>query len=108
MFVPEDAAMPYIVYQPISTVPVSAMVNDAKLHSYRFQISVWTSSFNDTVNLSTNIKSTLRDLSGILGTSSFVVQRIFFDSEWNVAERDYELNEVAYHKAQDFIIWTSG
>ena len=107
-FAPQNITMPYITYNHISTVPVHAMVNDAPLHEYRFQISVWTSAYNDTINLSTQVKSALRDLSGTLGTSSFIVQRVFFDSEFNIAEQDYELNTVVYHKAQDFIVWTTG
>lgn len=105
---PVNAVKPYIIYQQISNNPVHTMENDADLHSVRVQVSTWSTSFSQLVGISTQIKATLRDFSGTLGTSNFVVQRIFYDSEFDFPEYDSELDTITYHRSQDFIIWTSG
>lgn len=108
MVAPINASMPYLTIHQISNVPAHTMVNDPEIHRYRIQISSWTTSFSQVVELSTAVKSTLRDLSGTLGSSNFVVQRIFFDTEFDFPEINPETNKIIYQRAQDYLIWTTG
>lgn len=108
MIAPINSSMPYVTLHQISNVPTHVMVNDANIHMYRIQISSWTSSFSGVVSLSTAIKGVLRDLSGTLGSSNFVVQRIFFDTEFDFPEINPETNKIVYQRTQDYLIWTTG
>lgn len=107
MVAPSSVSKPYIIYQQISKTPVHAMEDDADLHAIRIQISTRTTSFSQLISISTQIKTAFRDLSGTLGASSFNVQRIFYDSEFDFADHNPELDTISYHRAQDFIIWTT-
>jgi|SRR3972149_7085595 len=98
---------PYITFHQISNAPVHAMETDADINSYRIQVSSWTTSFSGLIALSTQIKAALRDFSGTLGTSNFIAQRIFFDSESDFPEYNSEMNTITYHRSQDFIVWTT-
>lgn len=98
---------PYITFHQISNTPIHAMETDADINSYRIQVSSWTTSFSGLIALSTQIKTSLRDFSGTLGTSNFVVQRIFFDSESDFPEYNSEMHTITYHRSQDFIVWTT-
>ncbi|MFB5622535.1 MAG: DUF3168 domain-containing protein [Nitrosarchaeum sp.] len=108
MVAPINAKKPYVTLHQISNVPTHAMVNDANIHMYRMQISSWTSAFTQIVSLSTAIKDKLRDVSGTIGSSNFVVQRIFFDTEYDFPEINPETNKIVYQRAQDYLIWTTG
>jgi hypothetical protein len=100
--------MPYVVYQQVSHIPEHAMVADPKINRRRFQISVRSTSYSVVIALSTAIRAALRDKQGTLGTSNFKVQRIFFDAEYDYPEIDPETEKFIFHRAQDFIIWSTG
>lgn len=104
----QAAKMPFIVYQQISNVPVHAFKGDPKITMYRFQISTRSTSYTGTLAVSTQIKTALRDKTGTLGTSNFTVQRIFFDSEYDLPEIDPKTKNFVYHRCQDYLIWTTG
>lgn len=107
LIAPQQSKMPYITFNQISNVPVHAMGNDAPLTEYRIQISSWSSSFSNLIALSTAIKGSIRDLSGTFGTSNFIVQRIFFDAEYDFPEFDIESKRIDFHRSQDYICWTT-
>ena len=108
MFAPQSKKKPYVTYREISNIPQRAMVNDAPITMSRYQISIRSTSYSDLVSLSTAVKSTLRDKTGTLGTSNFNVQRIFFDGQFEFPEVNPETEKIIYHRAQDYIIWTTG
>jgi len=108
MTVSQTMKMPFILYQQISNVPVHAFIGDPKIRMYRFQLSIRSTSYSATVALSTQIKNTLRDKTGTLGTSNFTVQRIFFDGEYDLPESDPQTRDFIFHRAQDYLIWTTG
>ena len=105
---PESAKTPFVTIHQISNIPFHAMESDADISEYRIQISSWTTDFSGVVSLSTAIKGVLRDYSGILGSSNFRVQRIFLDSEYDFPEINLETNKINYHRAQDYLVWTTG
>lgn len=108
MIASRNKQKPYITYHQISCVPVHAMVNDANINSYRLQISNWTTSFTSVISLSTAVKGVMRDLKGTMGTSNFVIQRSFFEGEYDFPEYNSETNEIIFHRSQDYVIWTTG
>lgn len=108
LVVPQEAKKPNIIYAIISNVPIITNVEDAKIINARFQISIRSTSYSQLVALSTEVKEVLRDKKGSLGSSDFVVQRIFFDGETNFAEVNPQTKIAHYHRAQEYIIWTTG
>jgi len=104
---PQGARKPFITYQEISEVPVHTMIADPKIRMFRMQISSWSTSYSNVVSVSTQIKTILRDKTGTLGSSNFKVQRIFFDGKYDVPDINPETDKITYHRAQDFIVWTT-
>lgn len=107
LIAPSSIKTPYITYNQISDIPVHAMGQDAPLEYYRIQISTWTTSFSQLVSISTQIKNVFRDLTGTMGSSNFNVQRSFFDASYDFPQYDNNKKAIVYHRAQDFIIWTT-
>jgi len=105
---PQGVVKPYITYQQISNVPEHAMGTDPKIRSARIQVSAWATSYSGVLAVSTQIKTALRDKQGILGSSIFNVQRIFYDDENDFVDVDPESKKITYYRAQDFIVWTTG
>lgn len=105
---PQGALFPHVIYQQISNTPVHAMIADPKIRRYRFQLSCWATSFTGVVALSTQVKSALRDKTGVIGTSNFNVQRIFFDNEYDLTDVNPETEKIIFHRAQDYLVWTTG
>lgn len=103
----QGVSLPYITYQLISNPSHHAMIADPPIKSPRYQISSFSTSRNGMIAVSTQIKSTLRDKKGTLGTSNFVVQRIFLDSEHDLPEIDPQTERIIHRRVQDFIIWTT-
>lgn len=108
LVVPQGVRLPYITYRQVSNVVEHAMIRDPKISMRRFQISVWSTGFSQSVNISTAIKAVLRDKTGTLGSSNFNVQRIFFDDENDFPELSENTNVITYHRASDYLIWTTG
>lgn len=108
LYAPQRARTPYIIYRQVSNVPIHTMTNDPKIKSYRIQLSMRSTSFTTVCGLSTQVKTALRDKTGTLGTSNFTVQRIFFDNEYDFPDLDPETERVLCHRAQDYIVWTTG
>lgn len=106
--IPQGKTMPNIVYIPISDIPTVTNVEDAKISNVRFQISIRSTSYSQLRTLSTAIKNVLRDRKGSLGSSDFIVQRIFYDGEITFSEVNPENKQVNFHRSQEYIIWTTG
>ena len=106
---PQNSLYPHIIYHQISNPPpVHTMIADPKISRYRFQISSWATNYSGVIALSTQVKTAFRDKTGTIGSSNFNVQRIFFDNETDIPDINPATKNVIFHRALDFIIWSTG
>ena len=109
LIAPQKSLFPHLIYHQISNVPpVHTMLADPKISRYRFQISSWATSYSGMIALSTQVKTSLRDKTGTIGSSNFNVQRIFFDGETDLPDINPITENIIFHRAQDFIVWSTG
>ena len=109
LIAPQSSLFPHLIYHQISNVPPShTMTKDPKISRYRFQVSSWATSYNGMIALSTQVKTALRDKIGVIGSSIFNVQRIFFDGETDLPDINPITENIIFHRAQDFIVWSTG
>lgn len=90
---PEDAPYPFIVYQRVSTLPIRSHAGNV-MDRPRYQISVWSNSYEQVVDVAENIKQAL-DLN---------------QADFKLATRESEIESTdaepgLYRKVLDFFIW---
>ena len=105
MLTAQDKAFPTVTYQLISNPPHHAMGVDAPVYSPRYQLSVWSTGYEQAKSISKLVKSTLKDFSGVMCTSGVTAQRIFFEHENAMVTVEDSREQITYHLIQDFIIW---
>lgn len=99
---PQGAALPLVVYQRIDDPPTHAMGSDAAIYQPRYQITAWGSTYAGAQAVAAQVKTALRDYTGVMGGAGGVtVQRVFY--EGSSPGRDAETGE--YYERQDYIIW---
>ncbi|MBU1067475.1 DUF3168 domain-containing protein [Patescibacteria group bacterium] len=103
---PVDCEYPLIVYQEISDIPYHAMGQDASIYSPRFQVSVFAQSYSSAKNVSSAVKSSLRDATGTWGgVSGVTVDRCLFELETERVDLGDDDTNTLYFVSQDYIIW---
>jgi hypothetical protein len=60
---PENESGSAIVYQRVSTVPVTSMAGDSGLDSIRLQVSCWADSHNDSMALADLVRAAIKSSS---------------------------------------------
>ena len=106
MIAPQPAALPYIVYHKISDVRIHAMKEDVDLYHPRMQIATFSTSYLQAHQIADVVESTLKDFSGVLGSSDQpTVQRCFFDNETEFSTYDELTGKITFGVYQDYIIW---
>ena len=82
---------------------------DPNISEPRFQVSCYSTSYAQSLQMAKVVSNGLRDFSGNMGPSSepVAVQRIFQEFEMDMTHRDLETFEVTYHVIQDYQIWYS-
>jgi len=101
---PQSGDLPAITFNKASDVGIHASGQDPNIHSPRWQVHGWSTSYTQVRNLADQIKECLRDYSG---STWVAVQRFFFDGEIDLTEVDPLDQSVIYHTVADFICWYS-
>ena len=104
MVIPQESTLPAVTYQEISEPWVHAMGNDPGLRSPRYQVSIWSTTYNQVKSVVKIVRELLQDFTGNLG-GSVPVQRIFFEDETDLSVVNSVTQEITYHVAQDYLIW---
>jgi Protein of unknown function (DUF3168) len=97
---PQNPVYPAITYQRVSGVREHTMGSDPGIAAPRFQVSVWGTSVQDTIDVSAQVQAALSRFSGVV--SGVTIQDIFLENELDVG---YEATVQVYHRANDFIVW---
>jgi len=101
----EEWTLPAIAFDRISRTPVHASGSDISLNETRYQISVFADGAASVDLVTAQVLDCLRDFTGQLGTTGINVQRIFFDEQIEMIEKDTITHGITYHNALDFLIW---
>lgn len=91
MVLPDTATLPAIVYQRISSVPVTSLNGDSGLESVRIQVSVWATTYKEAKTLSATVKSTL----------NATTLKIVSDGDSD----DYEPETKRFRVLADYLVW---
>lgn len=65
LIAPQDSAMPAVVYQRVSTVPVNSLAGDSGLDAVRIQISCWASTYAGAKSLAVAVKNAVLTMNAI-------------------------------------------
>jgi len=103
--IPQDAKLPAVTYQQISGQRVKAMIIDPGLAYPRYQLTILSTDYDQCYNVAKYTRHALQDYSG--STGGVVIQRSFFDNEFEFESFDEESKSITYHIVQDYIIWWS-
>lgn len=104
----ENSTFPFVTYQLIMETAEHSMVRDPNIRHPRYQIGVFSTSYDQAHQISKAIKGVLQDYSGTMGGAGGVsVQRCFWEMFMEFAYRDPETNQLVHHLSNDFIIWYS-
>jgi hypothetical protein len=87
---PQSAALPMIVYQRVSTVPVTSIDGDSGLDSVRMQVSCWAKTYAETKSLAAAVRSAV--MANLIGVT---------DSELD----DYDAETRSFRVIIDFVVW---
>lgn len=100
--IPQDAELPAITYQEVSSVPEHVMGSDSTVWQSRIQINVWDEDYSDCKSITDAVRILMQDFTGTFGGGSGVtVSRIFWEDEMDM----YEQGEKLYYTVIDIIIW---
>jgi hypothetical protein len=88
---PDTATLPAIIYQRISSVPVTSLDGDTGLDSVRIQISVWSTTYKEAKELSETVRATLNASALKIVTEN--------DTD------DYEPETKRFRVLTDYVVW---
>lgn len=88
---PDISSLPAIVYQRISTVPITSLDGDSGLESVRIQVSVWANTYKEAKDLSATVRSTL----------NATTLKIVSDGDSD----DYEPDTKRFRVLADYLVW---
>ena len=88
---PDSVSLPAIVYQRISSVPITSLDGDSGLDSVRIQISVWGNTYKEVKDLSVTVRATLNSSALKITTEN--------DTD------DYEPETKRFRVLTDFVVW---
>jgi hypothetical protein len=94
---PQNAQMPAIVYQRISTVPRHRQGGPASLARHRFQIDCWARTYGEAATVAYRVQWALEGRRGRIGAS-------LMDN----ASDDYDEKATLYRRSLDVIMWEEG
>ena len=88
---PDIAILPAIVYQRVSSIPITSLDGDTGLDSVRIQISVWAATYKEAKDLSATVRATLNASALKLVTEN--------DTD------DYESETKRFRVLTDYVVW---
>lgn len=109
LYAPQDAALPYIVYQFISRVTHYSQSGSTGLKTPRVQIRSVAATYDGAQTLAAAVESVLSGFSGTMGgVGGTSVGAGFLDNEFDDYEArllPFEADLSAHEIVQDYIIW---
>jgi len=103
--VPQGAKLPAVAYQQISGQRVKAMIRDPGLAYPRYQLTILSTGYDQCYNVAKYTRQALQDYSG--STGGVIIQRAFFENEFEFETYDENGDNVTFHIIQDYEIWWS-
>lgn len=88
---PDTATLPAIVYQRISSVPVTSLDGDSGLDSVRIQISTWSATYKEAKELSQSVRNAL----------NASALKIVTENDGD----DYEPETKRFRVLADYVVW---
>jgi hypothetical protein len=102
--IPDNAAMPAVVYQRISGAALLTMDGAHSMTHARFQLNCWSDEYGETRDLSDAVRQCLDGYSGDVGNVS--VLGVFVEGEIDLGEIVPDVETSKRHaKALDFFMW---
>lgn len=92
---PENTAIPYIVFFPVSNIPASNASGASTLDDIRYQVSVFATTFREMETLVAAVRSSLDEYKGT--SNGVTIERCSFIGENYIPE-----GTGVHHKALDF------
>ncbi len=101
---PQEATLPYVVYDRISTPRVRSLDGTSDLAHPRHQITSWATTYAGAKALATAVRNALDDYSGAVGAET--IDDAYIDDEGDVANLSPGVDERRmFGVRQDFVIW---
>lgn len=102
LIAPDNADVPFIVYQVIDKAALHTMTDDSDISSTAFQVSAWATNYSTAKALAVAVKTLLTDYGGLFGGLGGVpVQKIIYDGDDDV----HDPVTGRFHIPMDFTIW---
>lgn len=96
---PQNAARPYVVYERINAIRISALTSDTDMAHGTWRISAYAETRDEAVNLGNEVRKALQRYKGTISDQTF--EDVFVVNQLDVYDDLDHLHHVGY----DFDIW---